>query len=82
MRPLRGSARISYDKATPDHEGVGRVRKKAAQIMRHIVFSVFTAPSLREGGGEVSRNVFFDDPLFEEFPLRPLILDGCSLGSE
>ena len=30
----------------------------------------------------MSRNVFFDDPLFEEFALRPLILDGCPLGSE
>jgi len=30
----------------------------------------------------VSRNVFFDDPLCEEFALRPLILDGCPLGSE
>ena len=26
------------------------------------------------------RNVFFDDPLFEEFALRPLIMDGCPLG--
>jgi pimeloyl-ACP methyl ester carboxylesterase len=39
------------------------------------------APPDREGrSGEVSRNVFFDDPLFEEFALRPLILDGCPLG--
>jgi pimeloyl-ACP methyl ester carboxylesterase len=28
----------------------------------------------------VARNVFFDDPLFEEFALRPLIIDGCPLG--
>src|SRR3712207_5842588 len=27
-----------------------------------------------------SRNIFFDDPLFEEFALRPLIMDGCPLG--
>ena len=25
-------------------------------------------------------NVFFDDPLFEGFALRPLIMDGCPLG--
>jgi pimeloyl-ACP methyl ester carboxylesterase len=30
--------------------------------------------------GEVTRNIFFDDPLFEEFALRPLIMDGCPLG--
>jgi len=30
--------------------------------------------------GEVTRNVFFDDPLFEEFALRPLTMDGCPLG--
>jgi pimeloyl-ACP methyl ester carboxylesterase len=29
---------------------------------------------------EVARNLFFDDPLFEEFALRPLIIDGCPLG--
>jgi pimeloyl-ACP methyl ester carboxylesterase len=29
---------------------------------------------------EKTRNVFFDDPLFEEFALRPLIMDGCPLG--
>lgn len=28
----------------------------------------------------MTRNIFFDDPLFEEFALRPLILDGCPLG--
>ncbi len=28
----------------------------------------------------MSKNVFFDDPLFEEFALRPLIMDGCPLG--
>jgi pimeloyl-ACP methyl ester carboxylesterase len=28
----------------------------------------------------VTRNIFFDDPLFEEFALRPLIIDGCPLG--
>jgi pimeloyl-ACP methyl ester carboxylesterase len=28
---------------------------------------------------EKTRNVFFDDPLFEEFALRPLIMDGCPL---
>ena len=28
----------------------------------------------------MTRNVFFDDPLFEEFALRPLIMDGCPLG--
>jgi pimeloyl-ACP methyl ester carboxylesterase len=26
------------------------------------------------------RSIFFDDPLFEEFALRPLIMDGCPLG--
>ena len=26
------------------------------------------------------RNVFFDDPLFEEFALRPLTMDRCPLG--
>jgi hypothetical protein len=30
--------------------------------------------------GEVTRNIFFGDPLFEEFALRPLIIDGCPLG--
>ncbi len=30
--------------------------------------------------GEVARNFFFDDPLFEEFALRPLTMDGCPLG--
>jgi pimeloyl-ACP methyl ester carboxylesterase len=30
--------------------------------------------------GEVTKNVFFDDPLFEEFALRPLTMDGCPLG--
>jgi pimeloyl-ACP methyl ester carboxylesterase len=29
---------------------------------------------------EKTRNIFFDDPLFEEFALRPLIMDGCPLG--
>ena len=30
---------------------------------------------------EVTRNIFFEeDPLFEEFALRPLIIDGCPLG--
>jgi hypothetical protein len=29
---------------------------------------------------EETRRIFFDDPLFEEFALRPLILDGCPLG--
>jgi hypothetical protein len=28
----------------------------------------------------VTRNAFFDDPLFEEFALRTLSLDGCPLG--
>ena len=28
----------------------------------------------------MSRNIFFDDPLFEEFALRPLIIDACPLG--
>src|ERR671921_742968 len=30
--------------------------------------------------GKVARNIFFDDPLFEEFAVRPLIIDGCPLG--
>ena len=30
--------------------------------------------------GEVTRNIFFEDPFFEEFALRPLIIDGCPLG--
>jgi pimeloyl-ACP methyl ester carboxylesterase len=29
---------------------------------------------------ERTRHIFFDDPLFEEFALRPLIMDGCPLG--
>ena len=29
---------------------------------------------------EKTRNIFFDDPLFEEFALLPLIIDGCPLG--
>ena len=53
MHPLRGCPIISYEPATPDHEG---------------------------RSAEVSRNLFFDDPLFEEFALRPLIMDGCPLG--
>ncbi len=28
----------------------------------------------------MTRNIFFDDPLFEEFAVRLLILDGCPLG--
>ena len=28
----------------------------------------------------MTRNIFFEDPLFEEFALRPLIMDGCPLG--
>jgi len=28
----------------------------------------------------VTRNIFFEDPLFEEFALRPLIMDGCPHG--
>jgi len=28
----------------------------------------------------VSRNIFFDDPLFEGFALLPLTIDGCPLG--
>jgi hypothetical protein len=28
----------------------------------------------------VTRNAFFDDPLFEEFAVRALSLDGCPLG--
>ena len=28
----------------------------------------------------MTRNIFFDDPLFEEFALRLLTLDGCPLG--
>ena len=28
----------------------------------------------------MTRNIFFDDPLFEEFALRPLIIDVCPLG--
>src|ERR671916_687383 len=53
MHPLRGCPIISYEPATPDHEG---------------------------RSGQVSRNIFFDDPLFEQFALRPLIIDGCPLG--
>src|SRR3954466_12462186 len=53
MHPLRGSAIMSYEQATSDHEG---------------------------RSGKVSRNIFFDDPLFEEFALRLLTLDGCPLG--
>ena len=49
--------------------------------MRYLISSVFTA-HLKKRSGEVTRNIFFDDPLFEEFALRPLILDGCPLGSE
>ena len=30
--------------------------------------------------GEVTKNVFFDDPLFEEFALRLLTMDECPLG--
>src|SRR5918998_3505726 len=30
--------------------------------------------------GEVTTNIFFDDPLFEEFAVRLLVLDGCPLG--
>src|SRR5829696_7469807 len=30
--------------------------------------------------GQLTRNIFFGDPLFEEFALRPLIIDGCPLG--
>jgi hypothetical protein len=29
---------------------------------------------------EGTRRILFDDPLFEEFALRPLIMDGCRLG--
>src|SRR3712207_4032345 len=29
---------------------------------------------------EETGGIFFDDPLFEEFALRPLIMDGCPLG--
>ena len=29
---------------------------------------------------EGTGRIFFDDPLFEDFALRPLILDGCPLG--
>ena len=28
----------------------------------------------------MTRGIFFEDPLFEEFALRPLIMDGCPLG--
>ena len=28
----------------------------------------------------MTRNIFFEDPFFEEFALRPLIIDGCPLG--
>jgi pimeloyl-ACP methyl ester carboxylesterase len=28
----------------------------------------------------MTKTIFFDDPLFEEFALRPLIMDGCPLG--
>ena len=28
----------------------------------------------------MARNIFFEDPFFEEFALRPLIIDGCPLG--
>ena len=29
---------------------------------------------------EKTRNIFFDDPLFEDFAVRALSLDGCPLG--
>src|ERR687884_175509 len=39
------------------------------------------APPDHEGrSAEVTRNIFFEDPFFEEFALRPLIIDGCPLG--
>ena len=28
----------------------------------------------------MTKNVFFDDPVFEKFALRPLTMDGCPLG--
>ena len=28
----------------------------------------------------MARHIFFEDPFFEEFALRPLIIDGCPLG--
>ena len=39
----------------------------------HLGHSTSTEP-------ERTRRIFFDDPLFEEFALRPLIMDGCPLG--
>src|SRR5918998_4067104 len=38
------------------------------------------SPDHEGRSGEVSRNIFFDDLLFEEFAVRLLILDGCPLG--
>src|SRR5215218_7263787 len=37
-------------------------------------------PDHERRSGEVTRNIFFEDPLFEEFALRPLIMDGCPHG--
>ena len=45
------------------------------------IISYELATSDHEGRkGEVTRNIFFEDPFFEEFALRPLIIDGCPLG--
>src|ERR687886_2568242 len=38
------------------------------------------SPDHEGRSGEVTRGIFFEDPLFEGFALRPLILDGCPLG--
>src|ERR687889_1863594 len=38
------------------------------------------SPDHEGRSGEVTRNIFFEDPFFEEFALRPLIIDGCPLG--
>src|ERR687890_2794763 len=38
------------------------------------------SPDHEGRSAEVTRNIFFEDPFFEEFALRPLIIDGCPLG--
>ena len=46
----------------------------------HIISDEPAIPDHEGRSGELTRNIFFDDPLFEEFALRPLIIDGCPLG--
>jgi pimeloyl-ACP methyl ester carboxylesterase len=45
-----------------------------------IIFYEPATPDHEGRNGQVTRSIFFDDPLFEEFALRPLIIDGCPLG--